>query len=127
MARRFCCELAGVAGISDRFATSAIERGREGFGGAMDDLLETFEQGGLKAVERSEHVEVARAVTYFLYTGLLPEVTPDSNAAEVHAVPSEDDYFESLAWRVVQAHPRGLSGGYFGHWHYPPEDDDGAG
>jgi hypothetical protein len=33
-----------------------------------------------------------------------------------------EHYFRGLFWEVVQAHPQGLSGGYFGHWAYPPDN-----
>ena len=36
---------------------------------------------------------------------------------------SPQEYFSSLAWRIVGAHPPGLSGGYFGHWRYRPENE----
>lgn len=125
--QRFCSALAGVEGISARLASSALAHGRERFGTAVDDLLATFEQGGLAAVQLSDHVGKARALAYFLYTGLLPDVDGSEVGGDYdRPTMSEEDYFESLMWRVVQAHPRGLSGGYFGQWHYPPEDDDGS-
>jgi hypothetical protein len=36
---------------------------------------------------------------------------------------SQQGYFSGLAWRIIGAHPPGLSGGYFGHWHYRPENE----
>jgi hypothetical protein len=127
-AQAFCAALAGVEGISSRLARSALTRGRERFGSAVDELVAAFGRGGLDAVARSEHAGKARALAYFLYTGLLPgENGEESGAIYATGVMGEDDYFESLVWRVVQAHPRGLSGGYFGHWHYPPEDVDAPG
>lgn len=30
-------------------------------------------------------------------------------------------YFSSLMWPIIGAHPPALSGGYFGYWKYPPE------
>lgn len=33
-----------------------------------------------------------------------------------------DRWFAGRFWRYVRAHPPGLSGGYFGHWAYPPEE-----
>src|SRR5262245_3887067 len=35
---------------------------------------------------------------------------------------SEDEHFQGIVWRVASAHPPGLSGGYFGHWTYPPDN-----
>jgi hypothetical protein len=36
---------------------------------------------------------------------------------------NQQEYFSGLAWRIIGAHPPGLSGGYFGHWHYRPENE----
>jgi hypothetical protein len=35
---------------------------------------------------------------------------------------SEEAYFSGLAWQIMGAHVPGLSGGYFGHWRYPPDN-----
>jgi hypothetical protein len=35
---------------------------------------------------------------------------------------TSDQYFSSLLWPAIRAHVPGLSGGYFGHWSYPPEN-----
>lgn len=116
-AERLCAALAGVDGVSPRFAASALRHARRRFGpAAVDELERAFETGGLEAARADRHRDVARALAYLLYTGALP----GGRIAE------EADYFESVVWRVIQAHPRGLSGGYFGHWHYPPEDSDGG-
>lgn len=32
-----------------------------------------------------------------------------------------DQYFTSLLWSEIRAHPPALSGGYMGHWRYLPE------
>jgi hypothetical protein len=57
-------------------------------------------------------------------------LTPDAGlAAQVQKKIVDDDslrpaeYFSGLAWRIIGAHPPGLSGGYFGHWHYRPENE----
>jgi hypothetical protein len=31
-------------------------------------------------------------------------------------------YYEALVWKAIEAHPPGLSGGYFGYWRYAPEN-----
>lgn len=36
---------------------------------------------------------------------------------------SQEGYFSGLAWRIMGAHVPGLSGGYFGHWRYRPDND----
>jgi hypothetical protein len=124
-ARRFCCALAGIDAVSERLAVTALHRSRERFGDdVVDGLLAAFDGGGVDAVQQHQDVGAARALTYFLYTGVLPDASgePDPRQSEV----DEADYFESVLWPVVQAHPRALSGGYFGHWHYPPEEGDGS-
>jgi hypothetical protein len=36
---------------------------------------------------------------------------------------TQQAYFGGLVWRILGAHPPGLSGGYFGHWRYRPENE----
>jgi len=36
---------------------------------------------------------------------------------------SPEAYFSALGWRVIGAHAPGLSGGYFGHWRYRPDNE----
>jgi len=36
---------------------------------------------------------------------------------------TQEEYFSGLAWTIMGAHPPGLSGGYFGHWRYRPENE----
>lgn len=116
-AQDLCSALAGVDGVSPRFAESALARVRDRFSPeAVDDLLEANSAGGLAALRDPSRQGPVRALTYLLYTGALPD----------GSVGEEADYFESVVWRVIQAHPRALTGGYFGHWHYPPEDSDGG-
>ncbi len=31
-------------------------------------------------------------------------------------------HHEALIWKIAQAHPAGLSGGYYGYWSYKPEN-----
>jgi len=33
-----------------------------------------------------------------------------------------EHYFQGLFWKIVHAHPPALSGGYSGHWAYPPDN-----
>jgi hypothetical protein len=34
-----------------------------------------------------------------------------------------EEYFSGLAWSIMGAHVPGLSGGYFGHWRYRPDNE----
>jgi hypothetical protein len=36
---------------------------------------------------------------------------------------SQEEYFSGLAWQIIGAHVPGLSGGYFGHWRYRPDNE----
>lgn len=123
---RFCRELTGVDEISERFTRSITERACERFGGdRVNDLLTLFEAQGIAAVLMDANLEgIARAMCYALYTGLLPDeagLEVERGTAPRPQIPLAEDYFEGLVWRVIQAHPPGLTGGYFGHWYYPPE------
>lgn len=58
--------------------------------------------------------ELAKHIIILWYTGdcSLPKAPP----------PSETDYFNAVLWPIVRAHAPALSGGYFGHWTYPPDN-----
>ncbi|APT34971.1 hypothetical protein MCBMB27_05680 (plasmid) [Methylobacterium phyllosphaerae] len=58
----------------------------------------------------------ARRLAYLWYAGRLPPEGKDEAP-----FPTEAAYFGGLLWRVVGAHPPGLSGGYTGHWRYAPD------
>jgi hypothetical protein len=36
---------------------------------------------------------------------------------------TQEEFFSGLAWQIIGAHVPGLSGGYFGHWRYRPENE----
>jgi hypothetical protein len=36
---------------------------------------------------------------------------------------TQEEYFSGLAWSLIGAHVPGLSGGYFGHWRYRPDNE----
>jgi Membrane bound FAD containing D-sorbitol dehydrogenase len=40
---------------------------------------------------------------------------------------TQEEYFSGLAWQIMGAHVPGLSGGYFGHWRYRPENEPKGG
>jgi hypothetical protein len=58
--------------------------------------------------------ELAKAILVLWYTGDWIGETPSP--------PTEDQYFGALIWPLARAHPPALSGGYFGHWTYPPDN-----
>ena len=111
-----CREISGFGDVSERFARSAFARIEERYGAeAVEAMIALHRQGGgaaLFAADAGPSGVLARELLGHLYTGA-PKDMPDVVA---------EDYFESLIWRAALAHPPALSGGYFGHWRYPPED-----
>jgi D-sorbitol dehydrogenase-like protein len=48
----------------------------------------------------------------------------DANATAIDLrFASQEEYFGGLVWPILGAHIPGLSGGYFGHWRYRPENE----
>lgn len=122
-----CEALTGVTPISRRLAISILQRTRCR---CPDEhvtmLVEAFSADGIPGIQRNPEVlKLAKEITYCLYTGHFRKgaVLPGANVADR---PIPEDYFEAVVWHVIQAHPPGLSGGYFAHWHYPPEDVSGS-
>ncbi len=63
----------------------------------------------------------ARALIVLWYIGAFQK--PDGTPAQPDLqFPDRESYLEGLVWHTARAHPMGLSGGYFGYWHYAPED-----
>jgi hypothetical protein len=54
------------------------------------------------------------------YTSAMQDNTDTPN---VMRFGSQEAYFSGLAWRIIGAHVPGLSGGYFGHWRYRPDNE----
>jgi hypothetical protein len=36
---------------------------------------------------------------------------------------TQEEYFSGLGWSIIGGHVPGLSGGYFGHWRYRPDNE----
>lgn len=49
--------------------------------------------------------------------GMQPPTTPMMRFG------TQEEYFSGLAWTIIGVHPPGLSGGYFGHWRYRPDNE----
>ena len=58
--------------------------------------------------------KLAKTIIVLWYTGDLVNTHTTDMPAE--------HYFSGQIWPVARAHPPGLSGGYFGHWTYPPDN-----
>jgi len=60
------------------------------------------------------------AVATDLITVWMNSRIPSVDAIEPEEVPAEQ-YYRGRIWSTIKAHPLGMSGGYFGYWHYAPE------
>jgi hypothetical protein len=68
---------------------------------------------------------IACQIVLLWYTSLVQDNLDLQNppASPSFSYGTQRQYFSGLAWRVIGAHPPGLSGGYFGHWRYRPENE----
>jgi hypothetical protein len=86
--------------------------------GAVDvgALLAVPPDSLLSAVSAAQALRVVAEQIVMLWYA---SATVDANGVFTFGSPRE--YFAGQLWPVIQAHPPGLSGGYMGHWRYPPE------
>ena len=92
----------------------------------LPQLLQTFQEIMAQPSDQQEQAirdmimgdaamrTAARMLVVLWYTGEL-------RSATVSAL-TEEQHFDGVVWRIAGAHPPGLSGGYFGHWTYPPDN-----
>jgi hypothetical protein len=119
-------DLTGEPKLNRLLAAGLLSRLREApEASALDELLRVYE--GILA-EPSGHNDlirerimkvdalrgVAKMIIVLWYTGDLLSIQPSAL--------SEAEYFQGIVWQVAHAHAPGLSGGYFGHWTYPPDN-----
>lgn len=115
IALRLCRSLSGFDDISPRFACAALDDLEQRAGQEMTArLLTRFQDAGIEALVGDAAMQPhVRSLLIFLYTGFGRDGQPSDTPA---------NHFESLMWRAALAHPPALSGGYFGHWSYPPDE-----
>lgn len=104
----------------------------EGMAAALDRLQATYE--GLKKQGRLDHSWLAahlfadaelkaiaeQLIVLWYSSALMGDAPPNERPPLKFGKP--EHHFRALLWDVIGAHPPALSGGYFGHWHYPPEN-----
>ncbi len=123
--------LTGVPGLSPALAAAYAKRVRAAAAGdRLDRLLDRFREAreaGQSAEEAAgrlladpEFRPAAHQVIVLWYTSALMDDPADPKTGLTFGTP--DQHFQALVWTVIGAHPPALSGGYFGHWHYPPEN-----
>ena len=87
--------------------------------GAAIEVLESAPEANVASLlaQHPDIKPVVEAWVFQLYIGDTPvdatTVLPPADATA---------HFGALFWRAAEAHPPMLAGGYFGHWHYRPED-----
>lgn len=118
--------LTGFSPLDRTLAAEYLERIRTcPEGASLPALLDEFdrivEEGGdlnaaitLRVMSVSDRQQVAQVIILLWYLGEIRGQTPSADRPE--------HYFQGLFWSAINAHPPGLSGGYFGHWTYPPDN-----
>lgn len=124
--------LTGVAALSENFISEFIERlDAAGSGAGMRAALSVY--SAMSTAEKADDEVVrrkillnpttaaaAQQIVLLWYAGALLTKWDDPKSLNFGTKPAH--HFESLMWDVIGAHPPALSGGYFGYWHYPPEN-----
>ena len=95
---------------------------RKGFDGVtikdFEHLLFEYEPDGIADMYANKtYRRIFKEILFLWFTGF-----PSNRDLSAHFEPNQVGYFEGLLWRSIRAHPPGLTGGYFGHWHYIPEN-----
>ena len=67
-------------------------------------------------------VAVTLLIVKLWYLGIIPSLTADPKNTEPLKGGGYYFHHEALIWKIAQAHPAGLSGGYYGYWSYKPEN-----
>jgi len=112
----------------DRLASSPLQP-------QLDEILDRFrelersgnlvEQVKAKVVERDLLRPTVCQIILLWYTSTVQDNLgtdpPAPSSSFRYGTPEE--YFSGLAWKIIGAHPPGLSGGYFGHWRYRPDNE----
>jgi hypothetical protein len=95
---------------------------------SIPDVLKRFEKLSKRSAAEVERKMVADAklrptlcqIVLLWYTSALRDSESDPLVLRYG---SEQAYFGGLVWRILGAHAPGLSGGYFGHWRYRPDNE----
>jgi len=83
---------------------------------SIDDLLNSM---------NDSQKDLCKGLVFLWYTSELINwqtlrQTNTNNLSKTTGI--QEEYYEGLIWKAIRAHPLGLSGGYFGHWKYEPEN-----
>jgi hypothetical protein len=122
--------LVGQSGLGQALADPYMARIRAlvPHGQYVDQLITVFKEikagGGDINLEIEKRImtdaslgPLAQQIIFLWYTSALPSVD-----GKVWDFGSPEEYFSALLWPAIRAHTPGLSGGYFGHWKYAPDN-----
>ncbi|MBD0256276.1 MAG: hypothetical protein ICV83_11205 [Cytophagales bacterium] len=77
-------------------------------------------------LDRADHEQKAccKGLVFLWYAAeLISWASANSQLLDKNRMPpAENEYYSGLIWRAIRAHPLALSGGYYGHWKYEPEN-----
>lgn len=118
--------LTGISALESKLAQEYLDRiAATAEGANLTDLLDEFDAivGTTEEIEAAitnqimnvpKRQRLAQVIILLWYLG------------QIHGQKQEggypEHYYQGLFWNVISAHPPGLSGGYFGHWSYPPDN-----
>lgn len=125
--------LTGTRDLDRGIAAQYLDRiSQDAEGGKLNDLLRTFREIWAAGGDTTEAISrrimndanlgpLAQQIIVLWYTSALHR--QDEKGNHIFDFPEDpNQYFSGLVWGAIRAHPLGLSGGYFGHWKYPPEN-----
>ena len=129
--------LTGEDQLNRELAAAYHERIQQTFGETLDALLKAYDERA-DEIDTTEAVGqlvrddqlgiVAREITMLWYVTRFQVPIPGQlddqgrQKFEEQGPKRPEHNFQALIWPTIRAHPLGLSGGYFGYWHYPPEN-----
>jgi hypothetical protein len=126
--------LTGVEKIDENLARQYLDRLRSTpFEPFLRQVLDRFRRlkGGATLVSQVKQQIVEDdtlrpticQIILLWYTSGMQDQNPTNPGALRYG--TQEEYFSGLAWSIVGAHVPGLSGGYFGHWRYRPDNEPG--
>jgi len=123
--------LTGVENLDAVLGGQYLDRlGSTPFGSALREVLQRFralKRGATLADQVKKQIlidgtllPVICQIILLWYTSAMQDNSQNPGAMRYG---TQEEYFSGLAWSIMGAHVPGLSGGYFGHWRYRPDNE----